>query len=72
MLNQSASVASLAKATLLNLDRSKEFTSLPTQTLELLLNTLIELGYRDNPTAQKIENANAAFVTSRISGLEGH
>lgn len=71
MHNHIASTVSLAKATLMSLDRAKENTVLPTRTVELMLNTLIDLGERDNPTARRIENASTSFVASRINGVEG-
>jgi hypothetical protein len=71
MPSQIASTVVLARAILFDLDRTKEKQAIPTQTLELLLRTLIEVADRDNPTARKIEAASATFVSSRITGLEG-
>lgn len=70
MQNQIASVANLARAILQSLDHKQEHVSLPTATVALLLNTLIALADSGNPTARKIESASAAFVASRISGVE--
>lgn len=41
--NAAFSAASLAKTLLQGLDRSKPETTLPTQTVELLLNTILDL-----------------------------
>lgn len=71
MHNQVASTVSLAKTVKMALDLTKEHSTLPTRTLELLLNTLIELGERSNPTARAVEASQAGFVASRISGIEG-
>lgn len=70
MHDQTASVVSLAKTILFGLDRTQVNTTVTTATYELLLKTFIDLFERDNPTANKIASASAAFVTSRISGLE--
>lgn len=69
--NHTASTVSLAKTVRGALDRSKEYSSLPTRTLELLLNTLIEIAESGNPTARSIESAHGSFVASRINGAEG-
>lgn len=70
MHNQVASTVSLAKTVRGALDLSQEHSSLPTRTLELLLNTLIELGER-NSISRAVESAHGSFVASRISGVEG-
>lgn len=70
MHNQLASVVSLAKTYRLGLDRSKELTSLPTATLELLLSTFIELAEGGDQTARKIESSSASFVAGRIKAFE--
>jgi hypothetical protein len=70
MHNQTASVVSLAKTVRMGLDKSKEITALSTPTLELLLNTLIELGEGSNPTARRMDSAAAGYVASRITGVE--
>lgn len=71
MHNQVASVVSLAKTVRLGMDKTKEVTAIATPTLELLLNTLIELGQGDNATARKIDAASTAYVQARVSGVEG-
>jgi hypothetical protein len=71
MHNQVASVVSLAKTVLMGMDKTKQMTALPTATLELILNTLIDQAQVDNPTARRIEVSSTAYVASRISGVEG-
>lgn len=71
MHNQTASTVSLAKSVLMALDSKAEQSVLPTRTLELLLNTLIDLGTRDNPTARSIQATQSSFVSARITGIEG-
>jgi hypothetical protein len=68
--NATASVVSMAKAMLLSVQHNPPETTLPTATLILLCNTLIDLAQRDNPTANKIATKSAAFVSARITGLE--
>lgn len=67
--NVTASTVNLAKAMLFDLDRSKLDTPVRTATLELLLNTLVELGL-GTPTASQIEAQQAGLVNARITGLE--
>jgi len=69
-INQTASIVALAKSLLMSLDRNSPTTSLPTPTVQLLLNLLIELGTQGNPIADKIAAKQAAFVASRVSGVE--
>ena len=61
--NEIASNVSLAKSILFGLDRSKLETSVPTATLVLLLNALIELG---TPSADQKVNDGA------IRAIMGH
>ena len=70
-INQTASVVNLAKSLRDGLDPSALNTTVQTQTLRLVLDTLIELGQQDNPTANSIRNAHIGFVQSRITGVEG-
>jgi len=68
--NQLASTWTLARSMRSSLDVSLSETKIPTQTLALLLDTIIALAERDNPIARKVESNAAAFVASRISGVE--
>jgi hypothetical protein len=70
--NRTASTVNLAKSMLMDLnDQHTDTVTVATATLRLLLATLIEIGTADNPIANRIEAAQAAFVASRINGLEG-
>jgi hypothetical protein len=69
--NRLASIASLAKTILMGLDREKETTPLPTQMVDLLCRTIIEVSQRDNQTARTIQSAHSSFVQSKITGVEG-
>ncbi|HEY4355949.1 MAG TPA: hypothetical protein VGN16_09395 [Acidobacteriaceae bacterium] len=71
MHNKVASTVSLAKTVRMALDHSKEHSALPTRTLELILNTFIELAEQDNPTARNVQGAHSNFVVSRTTGAEG-
>jgi hypothetical protein len=71
MENRAASAATLAKAVMMGMDASKEFTQVQTQTLILLCRAVIDAMEENNPTARAIQTSHSAFVASRISGAEG-
>lgn len=70
MHDQVASVVAMAKQFRLSLDRSAINTALPTASLALIFDTLVDLGERNNQTARKIESSTSALVASRITGIE--
>jgi hypothetical protein len=70
MIDQTASTVALAKQLLQSLDRRMPTVVLQTPTFELLMRTFIDAVERDNVTARKVEAAHAAFVQSRITGIE--
>ncbi len=69
MHNKVASVVSLAKTMQMALDLAKENTLVPTRSLELILNTMIEVG-QDNSSARAVYAQQTAFLASKISGVE--
>jgi hypothetical protein len=70
-INQTASVVNLAKSLRAGLNPASLNTTLQTATVQLILDTLIDLGQRDNPTANAVRSAQVGFVNSRIAGVEG-
>lgn len=69
MHNQVASTVSLAKTVLGAIDRSRETSALPTRTLELILNTFIEVA-QDTPGARALQSQQGSFVAQRINAFE--
>ncbi len=68
--NQTASVVAMARSMQISLDRSSENTSVPTNTLDLLLSTLIEVAQQGNPMTQKIETQQVSALAERIKAFE--
>lgn len=69
VIDRAANMVSLAKQWLMALDRSAADTSIPTPTLELMLNTLVEWGEPEGArrvelTAQEIHEQHKAQVAA--------
>lgn len=71
MINQLASVVSLAKTIRSSLDHSKESTSIPTNTLDLICSTMISDFESNNPTARAVQAAHSNFISAQVKGVEG-
>ena len=60
----------MAKSMQMSLDRGSENTSVPTNTLDLILATLIDLGTQSNPMVQKIEAQQIGAVANHLKQFE--
>ncbi len=65
--NQTASVVNLAKSWLMTLERSRIETPMPTETLRLILETLIELG--TPAAAHEVADAGVRTVMGRTVAI---
>lgn len=70
VINHVASAVNLAKAWKMSLDHTKVDATIPTATLLLMLNAIIELGEGQPGTAGKTAEVQAKAVSERMSAFQ--